>query len=58
MLKTIVVSTLSLLLLSASAMAGSDGLSVMWAMRGRMDAQMHNLPAPAVPQVNSIPSDR
>ncbi|MBW7566874.1 hypothetical protein KIF53_11120 [Chromobacterium subtsugae] len=58
MLKTILASSLSLLLLSASAMAGSDGLSVMWAMRGRMDAQLHNQPAPMVPQFNSIPSDR
>ncbi|MCD4486214.1 hypothetical protein LQR31_17220 [Chromobacterium vaccinii] len=56
MLKTLVVTALALLTLSGSVMAG-DGLSVMWAMRGRMDAQLHGQPAPMIPQNNSIPSD-
>ncbi|WP_199776189.1 hypothetical protein [Chromobacterium vaccinii] len=57
MLKTLVVTALALLTLSGSALAGSDGLSVMWAMRGRMDAQLHGQPAPMIPQNNSISSN-
>ncbi|MEO9386385.1 hypothetical protein [Chromobacterium phragmitis] len=56
MLKTLIVSALTLLTLSSSAMAG-EGLSVMWAMRGRMDAQLHGQPAPMIPQNNSISSN-
>ncbi|WP_199153158.1 MULTISPECIES: hypothetical protein [Chromobacterium] len=57
MLKTIFISALTLLLLSGSAMAGSEGLSNMWAMRGRMNAQLHGQPAPMIPQVNSMASN-
>ncbi|UTH72471.1 hypothetical protein [Chromobacterium sp. IIBBL 290-4] len=56
MLKPIIASTLILLFLSAAASAGSDGLTNMWAMRGRMNAQLHQQAAPMVPQVNSMPS--
>ncbi|MGY8626852.1 hypothetical protein [Chromobacterium violaceum] len=56
MLKTLVATAITLLTLSSSAMAG-EGLSAMWAMRGRMDAQLHGQPAPMIPQNNSIPSN-
>jgi len=39
MLKKTVLTTLSLILLSGAAMAG-EGLSNMWEMRARMDAQL------------------
>lgn len=46
MLKKTVLTTLSLILLSSAAMAG-EGLSNMWEMRARMDAQLQTQqPAP------------
>ncbi|WP_168209735.1 hypothetical protein [Chromobacterium paludis] len=58
MLKPLLLGALALLMLAGPAMAGSDGLSNMWAMRGRMNAQLHHMPAPMIPQFNSMPSDR
>lgn len=57
MLKTLFLGALAMLMLSGPATAGSDGLSNMWAMRGRMNAQLHHQAAPMIPQFNSMPSD-